>query len=92
MPSVHVSPKAFEELEQLAAACGTSPGEVIEDLLITKSLLARDAEEWEGRWARLRAEVQARVPKDMTDEDLDREVDLAIQEYREERARASGVA
>lgn len=88
MPSIQVSPETFERIQRMAAERGRTPGELVEELVSSGAKIARSDAEWTETWDRIRADVRSRVPSGMTDEELDAEVDMAIREYRQERARA----
>lgn len=88
MPSIQVSRETFERIQRLAAERGRTLGEVVDEVFSAGANIARTQAEWTEIWDRIRADVQSRVPPGMTDDELDAEVDAAIREHREERARA----
>ena len=85
MPSVQVSPETFEELQKLAAARGSTPGEVIEKLLRFGPADRLSRKEWRERAEALLDRVQSRVPPELSEAEIEAGIDEAVKEMRAER-------
>jgi hypothetical protein len=82
MPSVNLSPQTYEKLRSYAARSGKTPDSAAEQLLDSELLRSLSDEEWRVEFRRVREEVQAALPGDLSDEELDAEIAAAVQETR----------
>jgi hypothetical protein len=86
MPSVNLSPETYEKLKALAHGQGRSPDEAAESLLdIDLRARSLSAEEWRAEFRRVRQQIQAEIPPELTDEEIQAEIDQAIAEVRADR-------
>ncbi len=94
--SIEFRDEQLRELERLAAEERRSVDELVQfavgDYLVRRR---HDWSEWGRRWDALVADVQSRMPADVTPEEIEADITAAAEEVRAERAaarRASGAA
>jgi hypothetical protein len=90
MPSVNLSPETYEKLVQLAKRRGMSPDEVAEVAVVRDFReTPMSAEEWLAEWDRATAEIRGSIPAHVAPEELQADLDRALEEARAKR-RARG--
>lgn len=89
MPSVNLTPETYEKLKKIAARRGCTPDEVAQSAVerhVADESLSDEA--WRREFRALREEIQAAIPSEVSEEEIQADIDAAIREVRDERARA----
>lgn len=88
--TIELPDQQAEDLERLAAQERRSLGELVQ-LALGDYLARRTAEraEWAQRFHETVERIQARIPPDVTSEEIEADITAASEEYRAERAASS---
>jgi len=91
--TIELRDEQLRELERLAARERRSVDELVQfavgDYLARRQ---RDWSDWGRRWDALVADIQSRIPPDVTPEEIEADITAAAEEVRAERAAARRAA
>ena len=90
--TVELPDDQVRELERLAAEQRVSVDALVQHAVGDYLARRRERAEWGGRWDALVADIQSRMPPDVTPEEIEADITAASEELRAERAAARRAA